>query len=127
MPKLCSDLLPSILQQVINKELALMQKHLLKNGRRVNFKPEVVDVVIEHANAKIEYGAREVKSLVALYIQDPMAEYLLDNPEMLDLTVSAKTGKILVEGSAPKVIAKDTKAKTTKKTKVEEQVVVGKE
>ena len=112
----------SILQQVINKELALIQKHLLKNGRRVNFKPSVVDVVIEHANAKIEYGAREVKSLVAQYIQDPMAEYLLDNPEIFDLTVKGDKGVIIVDGIALKT--PKPRVKTVKKTKIENKVEV---
>ncbi len=85
-----------VILQVINKELAAIQKHLLKNGRRVNFKPEVADYVATKANDKIEYGAREVKNLVAEFVQDPIAEFLLDNTESFDLMVQVQDGSVLV-------------------------------
>ena len=99
-----------VLRQVINKELASIQKHLLKNGRRVNFKPEVVEFVVSKANDKIEYGAREVKNLVAEYVQDPIAEFILDNTEIYNIQIECVDNQVLV--SEIKVI----KPKLTKKT-----------
>jgi ATP-dependent Clp protease ATP-binding subunit ClpC len=98
-----------VLRQVINKELASIQKHLLKNGRRVNFKGEVADYVATKANEKIEYGAREVKNLVAQYIQDPIAEFLLDNTEAVDIIVSIENNniKVFAQAKIPKDKAKE--------------------
>jgi ATP-dependent Clp protease ATP-binding subunit ClpC len=86
----------TILKQVINKELALVQKHLLNQGRRANFKPAVADLVCLKANEKIEYGAREVKALVASIVQDEIAEFILDNPECMNLTIQSDGDKIIV-------------------------------
>ena len=99
-----------VLRQVINKELASIQKHLLKNGRRVNFKPEVVEFVVSKANDKIEYGAREVKNLVAEYVQDPIAEFILDNTEIYNIQVECVDNQVLVSE------IKTVKPKRTKKT-----------
>jgi ATP-dependent Clp protease ATP-binding subunit ClpC len=104
----------AVILQVINKELAAIQKHLLKNGRRVNFKPEVATYVANKANDKIEYGAREVKNLVAEFVQDPIAEFLLDNTESFDLMVQTKDNSILVTAQQ-----KDIKPKRVSKKKVE--------
>jgi ATP-dependent Clp protease ATP-binding subunit ClpC len=101
----------TILKQVINKELALVQKHLLKQGRRANFKPTVVDLVYLKANEKIEYGAREVKALVASIVQDEIAEFILDNPECMNITIKVEENKIVVEPT------KETKKPSLKKLK----------
>ena len=102
----------TILNQVINKELALVQKHLLKQGRRANFKPEIVDLVCIKANEKIEYGAREVKALVASIVQDEIAEFILDNPGCMNLTIKVTGDKVFVDGT------KETKRASAKKTKI---------
>jgi ATP-dependent Clp protease ATP-binding subunit ClpC len=107
----------TILKQVINKELALVQKHLLNQGRRANFKPTVVDLVCLKANEKIEYGAREVKALVASIVQDEIAEFILDKPECMNLTIQSDSNKIVVEAT------KQTKKATVKKVKEVEYAV----
>jgi ATP-dependent Clp protease ATP-binding subunit ClpC len=101
----------TILKQVINKELALVQKHLLNQGRRANFKPAVADLVCLKANEKIEYGAREVKALVASIVQDEIAEFILDNPECMNLTIQSDGDKIIVGAT------KETKKAAVKKVK----------
>jgi ATP-dependent Clp protease ATP-binding subunit ClpC len=79
----------SVLRQIVTKELAILQSHMLKQGRVVSFAGSVVDYVASLANEKIEYGAREVKSLVARHVQDALAEYLLSHPEAGHLEVEA--------------------------------------
>jgi ATP-dependent Clp protease ATP-binding subunit ClpC len=87
----------TVLRQVIIKELSSIQRHMLKQGKSIIFSEEVIDHIILKANAKLEYGAREVKSLVAETVQDPVAEKLLDNPMANKLEVSIVTDKVMVE------------------------------
>lgn len=87
----------SILQQIIYKELGELQKHLFTQSRSVSFKEDVVAHIVEKANEKLEYGAREVKALVARTVQDPVAEFILDNPESTSFEVSVKAKNIFVK------------------------------
>jgi ATP-dependent Clp protease ATP-binding subunit ClpC len=87
----------SVLRQVIIKELSGIQRHMLKQGKSIVFSEEVIDQIIFKANSKLEYGAREVKSLVAEIVQDPVAEKLLDNPLANKLEVTSDKDKIIVE------------------------------
>jgi ATP-dependent Clp protease ATP-binding subunit ClpC len=83
-----------ILDKIISKELSILQNHLFKQGRSVNFSDKVVEFVAGYANQKLEYGAREVKSLVARYVQDKLAEYLLENPNSMHFQVTVKNKNI---------------------------------
>ena len=47
---------------------------------------------------KIEYGAREVKSLIARSVQDPLAEYILDHTNTLNLEVGVKSSNVIIKG-----------------------------
>jgi ATP-dependent Clp protease ATP-binding subunit ClpC len=109
----------TVLKQIINKELGLIQKHLLKNGRSINFKPEITEFVALKANEKIEYGAREVKNLVASWVQDPIAEHLLDNTSAMNMTVKVVDNKVIVINTEPKKVSRiSTKAKPELKLEV---------
>jgi ATP-dependent Clp protease ATP-binding subunit ClpC len=96
----------TVLKQIINKELGLIQKHLLKNGRSINFKPDITEFVAQKANEKIEYGAREVKNLVATWVQDPIAEFLLDNTDAMNMTVKVVNNIVNVTNVASKKVAR---------------------
>jgi ATP-dependent Clp protease ATP-binding subunit ClpC len=87
----------TILKQIIYKELNLLQKHLLTQSRSISFKEEVADYLIEMANEKLEYGAREIKALIARNVQDPIAEFLLDNTKATNFEVSIKDKKVVVK------------------------------
>ena len=79
----------TVLSQIIHKELSSLQSHLLKSGRIIAFKDNVIDYVVANSSDKFEYGAREIKSLIASLVQDPIAEFLLDNPVCTNLEVKA--------------------------------------
>jgi ATP-dependent Clp protease ATP-binding subunit ClpC len=87
----------TILRHIIFKELNLLQKHLLTQSRSISFKEEVADYLIEMASEKLEYGAREIKSLIARNIQDPIAEFLLDNTKAMNIEVDIKDKKVVVK------------------------------
>jgi ATP-dependent Clp protease ATP-binding subunit ClpC len=111
----------TVLKQIINKELGLIQKHLLKNGRSINFKPDITEFVAQKANEKIEYGAREVKNLVATWVQDPIAEFLLDNTNAMNMTVKVINNLINVTNVESKKVAR-VSAKTKPELKLEVDV-----
>ena len=77
----------AILSQIVQKELAALQNHLFKQGRTISIDDEVVHHLVSIANENIEYGAREIKSLIARNLFDKLAEYLLDNPKARKMTV----------------------------------------
>jgi ATP-dependent Clp protease ATP-binding subunit ClpC len=87
----------SVLQQILYKELGEIQKHLLKQGKSIVFKEPVINFLIEKSTGKLEYGAREIKSLVAKYVQDPIAEFLLDNPKTMNMEVDTKNQELLIK------------------------------
>lgn len=96
-----------ILKQIIYKELSEIQKHMLKQGRSLTIKESVADLLVNKANDKLEYGAREVKSLVAVEVQDPIAEHLLDHPHDLRLEISASGKKVVIKSKETKSSQKE--------------------
>ncbi|MEI6729044.1 MAG: ATP-dependent Clp protease ATP-binding subunit [bacterium] len=94
----------TVLKQILYKELSEIQKHMLKQGKSVVFKENLIEFLVEKANKKLEYGAREVKSLVAREIQDPIAEFLLDNPTQMSMEVFCKKDIIVVKSKLASVV-----------------------
>lgn len=94
----------TVLNQIIQKELTILQQHLLKQGRMVSFGDSVIDFVSSKAAEKLEYGAREVKNLVAEFVQDPIAEFLLDNTDCTAFTVFCPFGKIMIKRKNEKLV-----------------------
>ena len=88
----------SILSKIIYKELSMVQKHLLQSGKSISFKDEVVAFLVEKLSEKLDYGARQVKSVIAINLFDPISEWILDNPSCLFLDVTVKAKTILVKG-----------------------------
>ena len=71
----------SVLQQIVTKELSKLQEHLLKQGKALSVSDNLIVWLTDNlAKDKFEYGAREVKSEIAKKVQDPLADFLLDNP-----------------------------------------------
>ena len=102
----------TVLNQIIQKELANLQEHLLKQGRMVSFGDSVIDFVSSKAAEKLEYGAREVKNLVAEFVQDPIAEFLLDNTDCLAFSVFCTFGKMMIKRTNEKKLDKKSENKT---------------
>lgn len=88
-----------VLQQIVSKELSILQRQMLKQGRTLSIDNSVIDFVISKAREKIEYGAREVKSLVSELIHNPLADYILDNTDHMTLAISADAKKVIVQKS----------------------------
>ena len=98
----------TVLTQIIHKELSILQNHLLKNGRTITFKDDVVEFIVSQTNSKLEYGAREVKSIIANIIHNPIAEYLLENQANLNMEIYLDKNKQI------QVKEKKLKSSTTK-------------
>lgn len=86
-----------VLQQVVEKELNMLQEHLLTQGKTINFGKTVAKYVVEKMDNKPEYGAREVKSQVESIIVDKLAEHILDKPEVSRFKVKIEHEKVVVE------------------------------
>jgi ATP-dependent Clp protease ATP-binding subunit ClpC len=105
----------SVIKQIIYKELGEIQKHLLKQGRTISFKESVVDFLATKCGQKLEYGAREVKTILANEVQDTIAEFLLDNPKATNLEVSTTSNTISVkEKKIRKTTTKSAETSTSK-------------
>lgn len=87
----------SVLEQIIKKELSILQSHLLKQGRSINVTDDTVHYLVNLANDKLEYGAREIKSLIARNLQDPLSEYLLNNSKVRNIDISAPKGELEIK------------------------------
>jgi ATP-dependent Clp protease ATP-binding subunit ClpC len=85
-----------ILSQIIQKELSILQNHLLKQGKTISISNDVVEYLVSIANDNLEFGAREVKSLIAKHLHDELAEFFLENPKSRKLSVSALKDKVVV-------------------------------
>lgn len=86
----------TILQQIISKELGLLQSHLLKQGRTLAFEDDVITLIIKKLETKLEYGAREVRSVVAQEISDKLSDFLLDSPHDMGILIRAEQEHIVV-------------------------------
>ncbi len=86
----------SILMQIIQKELSVLQNHLLKQGKTISINNDVVHYLISVANDNLEFGAREVKSLIARHLHDELAEFFLDNPKSRKVSVKIENEKVIV-------------------------------
>jgi ATP-dependent Clp protease ATP-binding subunit ClpA len=75
-----------------------VQKHLLKSGKSISFKDEVVEFLVEKLSEKLDYGARQIKGIIAINLFDPISEWILDNPSCLFLDVTVKSKAIFVKG-----------------------------
>jgi ATP-dependent Clp protease ATP-binding subunit ClpC len=96
----------SILSQIILKELSILQTHMLKQAKTIHFTSMVVDHIITKMGAKLEYGAREVKSIISQVIQEPLANFILDNPKQTSITLDVKDEDIQVS-LTKKTVAKN--------------------
>jgi ATP-dependent Clp protease ATP-binding subunit ClpA len=104
----------STLKQIIYKELGELQKHMLKQGKSMSVSDRVVDHLANKAGDQLEYGAREVKGLVAREVQDPVAEYLLDHPKTTKLKLNVKNKQI-------KVVSQGKSKKSTNESQKQEE------
>jgi ATP-dependent Clp protease ATP-binding subunit ClpC len=89
----------TVLAQVIQKEIQIVQKHMLSRGISLVFDPKVIDYIVNKAKDKIEYGAREVKAMVAEQLLDPISEYLLENPDNRSLEIKIKKDTLSIKKS----------------------------
>jgi ATP-dependent Clp protease ATP-binding subunit ClpC len=86
----------SILSQIIQKELAILQNHLIKQGKTISIDDDVIHYLVKLANEHLEYGAREVKSLIARNLFDKLAEYLLDNPKSRKISAKMANNILII-------------------------------
>jgi ATP-dependent Clp protease ATP-binding subunit ClpC len=86
----------AILSQIIQKELAILQNHLIKQGRTISIDDDVIHHLVDKGDANLEYGAREVKSLIARNLFDKLAEFLLDHPKSRKITVKMDNDTLLI-------------------------------
>ena len=97
----------SVLRQILHKELSLLQSHMLTKNRAINFKDELdlIEFLTTKANDNLEYGAREVKALVANQVQDLISEFLLDNPNTtnIEITLAKDKNSISIKEKKTKV------------------------
>ncbi len=86
-----------ILEQVVQKELNLLQEHLLTQGKTINFSKNIAKYLVEKMDNKPEYGAREVKSQVENIVVDVLAQHILDEPDNSRFKVKVEDQKIVIE------------------------------
>ena len=86
-----------ILEKVVQKELHLLQEHLLTQGKTINFSKNIAKYLVEKMDNKPEYGAREVKSQVENIVVDALAQHILDLPENSRFKVKVEDQKIVIE------------------------------
>jgi ATP-dependent Clp protease ATP-binding subunit ClpA len=88
----------SVLQQIVTKELSKLQEHLLKQGKSLSVSNNLIVWLTDNiAKDKFEYGAREVKSEIAKKIQDPLADFLLDNPQVRYLELDLENEQLKIK------------------------------
>jgi len=85
------------MKEVVRKELRAMQTHMLKQGRVLDFTDKIVEHLLSKHTDKLVYGAREVKAIVAQFVQDPLAEFLLDNPKATKISLAVQDEKIIAK------------------------------
>ncbi len=85
-----------VVEQVIAKELNTVQNHLFKQGKTVVFAQTLIPYLLSKIEGTMEYGAREVRSIVAQQVQSHLAEYILENPKQNAFEVLFEDEKVQV-------------------------------
>jgi len=85
------------MKEIVRKELREIQNHMLKQGRVLEFTDKIVEYLLSNHKDKLVYGAREVKAIVAEFVQDPLAEFLLDSPKASKIYLGVEDGKIIAK------------------------------
>lgn len=106
-----------VLRRIITKELSILQQQLLKQGRTISVDNSVVELIITKSKDKIEYGAREIKSLVSEYVHNPLSDFILDFPQKHNISIVANDERVVVSEGAK------TSAKTSVSLKGKEKQI----
>jgi ATP-dependent Clp protease ATP-binding subunit ClpC len=69
-----------VVEKVIAKELNTIQSHLFQQGKTIIFAHSLIAFLLKKVEHTLEYGAREVRSIVAQHVQSHLAEFILENP-----------------------------------------------
>jgi ATP-dependent Clp protease ATP-binding subunit ClpC len=85
-----------VLQKIIEKELNLLQEHLLSQGKIINFSKNVTKFILDQLDSKPEYGAREVRSRVESLLADNLAEKILNSPDTNKFKIKIEDGQLVV-------------------------------
>ncbi len=110
-----------VLAKIIYKEISFLQNHMLKQGRSLSVSDKVVEKLVSLANEKIEFGAREVKALIARNLQDPLAEYILDNPNVRNVEIVIEKDFIVVRTKKIKSVKKNHEDKRKEEARIDNQ------
>ncbi|NJL96363.1 ATP-dependent Clp protease ATP-binding subunit [Candidatus Gracilibacteria bacterium] len=86
-----------VLTKIIEKELGILQSHLLKQGKTISFTNDSVNNLVEQAGENFEYGAREIKTLLANTIQNQLAQFILESPRVRNIQVKSNKKNIVIE------------------------------
>jgi ATP-dependent Clp protease ATP-binding subunit ClpC len=113
-----------VLELIIRKEIFALQNHMLKQGRTITFEDSVIAYIADKSKETVEYGAREVKALVAQYLQDGLAEFLLDNAKVRNILINIVNKEIKYQAILKKlpIIKSDIKTKKIEKKTQKSQV-----
>ena len=107
----------SVLQKIISKELGILQQQLLKQGRTLSVDDSIMDYLIAKAREKIEYGAREIKSLVAQHVHNPLADFILENPDAKIIEVNCGKDGVTISQAKQESLKDTTQIKKREKEK----------
>jgi ATP-dependent Clp protease ATP-binding subunit ClpC len=86
----------NILEKIIEKEMGILQNHLLKQGRSISIEKSVIKNIINNSQNNFEFGAREIKMLIAETIQNKLAEFILENPRVRNIQISEQDKNIVI-------------------------------
>lgn len=81
------------IETIATLQLATVTKQLLAQNIEVQINQNVLPFLAEHGYQK-EFGARPLKRAIYRYITVPISQYILKNPMINEIRVTAKEGKI---------------------------------
>ncbi|GAB4143823.1 MAG: ATP-dependent Clp protease ATP-binding subunit [Patescibacteria group bacterium] len=85
------------LEKIVQKELNLLQEHLLTQGKTINFAKNVSKYIVEKLDSKPEYGAREVRGQVEAILSDILAEKILSTPDLSKFKIKVENKELVIE------------------------------
>lgn len=77
------------LYEIVKLELKILEKRLLEIGFKVKFNKKAIDFICEKGYDPA-FGARPLKRSIQKYVEDPLAEYMVDHPHKNGGTITIK-------------------------------------
>ncbi|MGL4758398.1 MAG: AAA family ATPase [Patescibacteria group bacterium] len=104
-----------VIEEIIKHDLKLLNNNLQKQNKTVVVGPMVVKHITHLTSKDLDYGARDLKKTIQDTLLDPLSEYVLENPDVKEISTKLNKFNHVEIFATPKKTPKKSKVALNKK------------